>query len=155
MWNSSCRGKHKFFFWLLLNDRLNKRNLLRRKTMHLGSYPCVLCNTNQEETLLHLFFDCSFGKWCWRFLNIDWDTQLQPEEMLLRASSNLVQIFREIWMTASWCIWYHRNDIIFDHKTLSLSRWRISFKEEMSLVVLKDKTSVKQPIEEWLCNINL
>ena len=31
IWNSSCQSKHKIFFWLLLHDRLNTRNLLRRK----------------------------------------------------------------------------------------------------------------------------
>jgi hypothetical protein len=31
MWKSCVKGKHKFFFWLLLMDRLNTRELLKRK----------------------------------------------------------------------------------------------------------------------------
>lgn len=31
LWNSYCQPKRKFFFWLLLNDRLSTRELLRRK----------------------------------------------------------------------------------------------------------------------------
>jgi hypothetical protein len=31
LWKSSNTGKQKFFFWLLLRDRLNTRNLLKRK----------------------------------------------------------------------------------------------------------------------------
>jgi hypothetical protein len=31
LWKSSCQPKHKLFFWLLLHDRLNTRNLLGRK----------------------------------------------------------------------------------------------------------------------------
>jgi hypothetical protein len=31
LWASSNLGKHKFFFWLLIRDRLNTRNMLRRK----------------------------------------------------------------------------------------------------------------------------
>jgi hypothetical protein len=31
MWKSCLRGKHKFFFWLLLHDRLNTRELLKKK----------------------------------------------------------------------------------------------------------------------------
>ena len=27
LWSSSILGKHKFFFWLLLRDRLNTRNI--------------------------------------------------------------------------------------------------------------------------------
>lgn len=43
MWQSQVAGKYKFFFWLLLKDRLNTRNLLRRKNMHLDENTCVLC----------------------------------------------------------------------------------------------------------------
>jgi hypothetical protein len=51
-------GKHKFkiFFWLLLRDRLNSRNLLRRKNMELEDYSCVLCNTGHEETSFFISF---------------------------------------------------------------------------------------------------
>jgi hypothetical protein len=28
LWKSRCEGKHRVFFWLLLNDGLNTRNLL-------------------------------------------------------------------------------------------------------------------------------
>jgi hypothetical protein len=38
---ASNLGKHKFFFWLLLRDRLNTKNLLRRKTNILEDYNCV------------------------------------------------------------------------------------------------------------------
>jgi hypothetical protein len=31
MWKSCVMGKHYFFFWLLLRDRLNTRELLKRK----------------------------------------------------------------------------------------------------------------------------
>jgi hypothetical protein len=37
IWDSKCQGKHRIFFWLLLNDRLNTRNLLRRKKFDLPS----------------------------------------------------------------------------------------------------------------------
>ena len=56
MWASNNLGKHKFFFWLLLRDRINTRNLLRRKNMDLQNYNCVLCNSDGEETSMHLFF---------------------------------------------------------------------------------------------------
>jgi hypothetical protein len=56
IWKSSCQPKHKFFFWLLIHDILNTRNLLKRKNMSLPSYDCVLHHcSQQEETLIHLF----------------------------------------------------------------------------------------------------
>jgi len=56
LWASSNLGNHKFFFWLLLRDRLNTRNLLRRKNMDLDDYSCVLCSLGCEETCFRLFF---------------------------------------------------------------------------------------------------
>ena len=64
LWDSKCQGKHKVFFWLLMNDRLNTRNLLRRKKFVLPSVHCVLCSTNNEETIKHLMFECPFAQLC-------------------------------------------------------------------------------------------
>lgn len=41
LWKSSCRLRNKIFFWLLLHDRVNTRNLLKRKYFPLESYTCV------------------------------------------------------------------------------------------------------------------
>jgi hypothetical protein len=48
--------KNIFFGWLLLVDRPNTRNVLRRRKNRLEEgYNCVLCQENTEETSLHLF----------------------------------------------------------------------------------------------------
>lgn len=70
LWNASNKGNHKFFFWLLIRDRLNTRNLLRRKNMHLPYYTCALCSAGVEEDYFHLFFHCSFSQQCWATINI-------------------------------------------------------------------------------------
>lgn len=55
----------KFFFWLVLRDRLNTRAMLRRRHMHLPDYHCVLCHCNVDEDLAHLLFHCPFAAACW------------------------------------------------------------------------------------------
>lgn len=60
LWVNDCKGHHKFFFWLLLHDRLNTRNIMRRKNHHLDSYDCVLCNRHTKETVDHVFFHMPF-----------------------------------------------------------------------------------------------
>jgi hypothetical protein len=51
---SVCRF---FFAWLLLVDRLNTRDMLRRRHKHLEEgYSCVLCSDQVDETSIHLFF---------------------------------------------------------------------------------------------------
>jgi hypothetical protein len=42
IWKSSCQPKHKVFFWLLVQDRLSTRNILKRRNMQLPSFNCVL-----------------------------------------------------------------------------------------------------------------
>jgi hypothetical protein len=76
LWSPSCQPKHKVFFQLLLQDRLNRRGLLRRKTMNFESYTCELCIMQREENLRHLFFRCSFAKNCWLQLGIQVPTWL-------------------------------------------------------------------------------
>ena len=55
VWATSCQNKHKFFFWLLLLDRLNTRNLMMRKNFNLPDYNCVTSNCITEESANHLF----------------------------------------------------------------------------------------------------
>jgi hypothetical protein len=68
VWKSSCQARHKFFFWLLIHDRLNTRNLLGRKQMQLQSYNCATLECQQEETLLHMFWECPFAVKCWDYI---------------------------------------------------------------------------------------
>jgi hypothetical protein len=74
--------KHKVFFWLLLNDHLNSRNLLRRKRFNVPSVDCVMCSHGMEETMKHLFFDCEFVQLCWALLHFIWDLSLPVIDMI-------------------------------------------------------------------------
>jgi hypothetical protein len=95
LWKSSNLGNHKFFFWLLLRDRLNTRHMLRRKHMHLDDYTCALCSTNLEETSLHHFFQCPLSKDCWDSIAIHWELSLPPLDMIITARSDFgSSIFR-------------------------------------------------------------
>lgn len=110
MWRSyAVRVTKKFFFWLFLRDRINTRGLPGRKNMHLDSYNCVYCDTGQEETIVHLFFQCPFSQRCCRKLNIFWDLSLDPDSMLFTARQNFnSKIFREVLIIGCCAIWCHR-----------------------------------------------
>jgi hypothetical protein len=76
IWKSKCTPKFKFFCWLLLSDRLNTRNMLKRRQMHLNaSFNCPMCSNSTEETVEHLFFHCPFSKSCYGKLQMKWDSQ--------------------------------------------------------------------------------
>ncbi|KAJ1283790.1 hypothetical protein BS78_03G153800 [Paspalum vaginatum] len=120
IWKSKCCKKLKVFAWLLLMDRLNTRNLLKRKNYKLEGniYSCVLCNANEEETAFHLFFHCAFSTMCWHHIGIHWDFTLPFFDMMIKAKtdSNL-HFFMEIFIIAAWHIWKQRNGFIFQQIT--------------------------------------
>lgn len=65
IWNSTVILRYNIFGWLLLHHRLNTRDLSQRKSFHLPSYTCQLCNKQILATTLHLFWDCPFALQCW------------------------------------------------------------------------------------------
>ena len=144
LWASCVAGKHKFFFWLFLKDRLNTRNILRKKNRILDDYNCVLCQQGLEETLEHLFISCPFSIQCWQALGISWDPSLALTEMIMQARNQFgLAIFREVAIVAAWCIWTHMNSIIFDGASLSFDRWRQAFKSEFGLILHRAKPALK------------
>jgi hypothetical protein len=61
IWKYACQMKHKVFFWLLVHDRLNTRDMLRKKHMHLEYYTCELYmfvtkRRKPEAPILHMCF---------------------------------------------------------------------------------------------------
>lgn len=113
LWKSKAHNTHKFFLWLLLQDRLNKMNILRRKNIYLDSFfertpqgdsssgHCHCAMTSLactwilmsvfsvlnmlKNTRWHLFFGCPFSQVCWIFLGINWDDSMDPLHMIAQA----------------------------------------------------------------------
>jgi hypothetical protein len=51
LWVTKCQSKHKVFFWLLLHDKLNTRERLRRRNMELDSYVYEKCILKKQSFL--------------------------------------------------------------------------------------------------------
>jgi hypothetical protein len=110
-----------FFAWLLLNDRSNTRNILRRRKKFLEDYSYVICQGNMEERLEHLFFDCPCAAAQWFFLGIVWNDEVQVHHKIITAKNAFPFLFfMEVFMVAAWCIWNERNAAIFNGKVPSV-----------------------------------
>jgi hypothetical protein len=127
VWKSNCIPTIKFFVWLLLNDRLNTRNILRRRKKFLEQgYNCVLCQEEIEETSEHLIFECSAAVCRWFALGISWSNSSSfPQKIYLAKQAFPHPFFMEIFMIAAWCIWTERNKLIFSNKPPGLSTWKL------------------------------
>lgn len=151
IWKSSCQPKHKVFFWLLIQDRLSTRNLLNRKHMFLPSYDCVLCTMGIEETMDHLFLECSFARECWGLIGL---TVISSPDPLQRFESFRNQIankfFMEIIIIMCWSIWSVRNDAIFRGIPICSLRGLEIFKFNFKQLLWRAKKKYFPTIDSWI-----
>jgi hypothetical protein len=151
IWESSCQPKHQFFFWLLLHDRLNTRNLLRRKNCVLQSYACVTLQCQQEETLAHLFWSCPFAQECWLILCPQISIQQSVFEAFYDMKEKLQIPFTvEVIILASWSIWIVRNRKIFEGQVPSIVAWKTVFKQELHLLSFRMKKKWADQFKIWV-----
>ena len=155
IWKSPCQPKHKVFFWLILNDRLSTRNILRRRNMTLQSYDCVLCNDASEECLDHLFLNCSFAKQCWEvILQVDIQQNSTFPSILPFIRDALQSEFHMVaTILLCWSIWSARNDWIFKGMHPDEASCRRVFFKELNLVSLRVKPSANDRFHSWMQNI--
>ncbi|KAF8689576.1 hypothetical protein HU200_041750 [Digitaria exilis] len=62
-------------------------------------------------------------------------------------------IYREIVIIAVWCIWCHRNSIIFDGQCLSFAAWRRCFRQEVDLVTLRVNPELKDKLVSFVSSL--
>jgi hypothetical protein len=114
IWRSKCKMKQKVFFWLLLQNRINTRGMLRRRNMTLDSYSCELCLLHREETLRHLFLSYPFAKNCWASINVLIPSWLRATRATTYMKRHIGLPFAtEIIISMCWCIWKERNAWLF------------------------------------------
>jgi len=152
IWKSGCCNRLRIFAWLLLMDRLNTRNLLKRKRYKLegNNYNCVLCLTQREEMAFHLFFSCPFALECWQQIGVQWQFGNPFFQMMEMARQDFNHtFFMEAFIIAAWHIWKQRNNLIFENCPVSTVSWKRNFKEECLLQAHRMKESLKAPFLVW------
>lgn len=84
----------RVFTWLLLMDRLNTKNLLKRKKFKIegNNYNCILCTSHREKIAMHLFFAAS----CWEKLRIQWQRGI-PFFFKCWRWSNIISTVTSSW----------------------------------------------------------
>lgn len=151
LWKSCCQNKRKFFFWLVLQDRLNTRALLKRKHMPLPDYQCVFCDSGIDEDIFHLLFHCPFSLACWSNLQLIIPNSQDVGFIVESIKRQLHLPFSmEVLITMCWSIWSMRNDVIFRNIPHSVNRCKQVFKKEFALVILRAKAKYQPHIDLWL-----
>ena len=154
LWKNCCQKKHKVFFWLLLKDRLNTWDLLRRKGMELQSHNCVLCLQHSDETLEHIFLLCPMAVQFWSSLGLFIPAFNNHADVISSFRRQLdLPFFMEIIILGCWGIWMARNDFIFRNIQPSLQACQFAFKKEFVLALHRAKSSHFDLMKQWIDNL--
>ncbi|XP_044450625.1 arginyl-tRNA--protein transferase 2 isoform X1 [Triticum aestivum] len=168
LWKSKSTMKIKVFGWLLLSDRLNTRNMLKRRHYNIGDdHDCILCGLHIEETVEHLFFECQFTQPCWASFGLSWQqggTRLQNVEVAKETWAR--PLFMGTFLLAAWSIWKERNNKHFrglwanslkadDYQALLDRGWRRSgsflYKPEMERTCCPAYT-IRLKASDFICS---
>lgn len=123
LWIRWTPQRLNFFVWRVLLDRIaTLPNLQRRRILgEEESVACRLCNTQEDESVLHLFFNCNFAKTVWIRV-FSW-LDLQPfaagsgVDWLETFASMSLPKSNRAWLAVFhgtiWLLWKARNELIF------------------------------------------
>jgi hypothetical protein len=151
VWNSTCQAKYKFFFWLLLLDRLNTRYLLGRKKFQLQNYNSVTLDCQHEEALIHLFWSCPFASKCWDSVCPQRAKNLSVLESIVDMKKKINKPFSmEIIILAPWSIWIVRNNKLFGDETTRWSNWKAIFNKELKMLAYRMKKKLATEFKNWV-----
>ena len=156
LWRSKCTMRIKVFGWPLLVDRLNTRNMLKRRHYDIGDVlDCLLCGQNTEETVNHMIFTCPFSRACWEKVDIHWPTSQSRLDLLDQTNRDDSRpFFMEIFLIAAWSLWKERNNKHFRRINPSTTSWLTRFKEDFSLLQHRVKESQKASVIAYCNSIN-
>jgi len=121
LWQTKARPKSQTTVWRVLLDRLPTRGNLIRRAVQVSSPLCVFCHVS-EESVQHLFCECTFTHRVWAFCS-SWigialaqhnDPKCHFENFhLVNFTLKQNQVWKGMWVAIVRCIWDQRNKVIF------------------------------------------
>jgi hypothetical protein len=159
IWRSRAPPNCRVFLWLAARNRCwTADRLSRRGLPHPAS--CLFCDQS-EETLNHLLLGCVLAREIWATClrwwgKLHWMPQMDTDFVgWLQGKRGGPGGDRDLWTGVTlicWCLWRHRNDIVFDGvapcKSTVLSR--ISDEAELWRVAGIFRRSLA-PVDKWRC----
>ncbi|KAI5006751.1 hypothetical protein ZWY2020_033994 [Hordeum vulgare] len=121
--------------------------------MQINSVHYPNCNQQDEETTLHLLWDCNFSQQCWDTLisNRRKGTSIY-EESILAAEHLPKQFSTQIIILGCWNSCQQRNGTIFKGVPHTIQSWRFHLKEDLFLLQYKIRDKRSHSFKHWLQN---
>jgi hypothetical protein len=144
LWKS-CPPKCKTFLWMAIRNRCWTADRLRKCGM---SHPivCPLCD-QEQETVQHLLTTCVFARRFWHGIlspfNLEHLIPSPVEASFVECSGGVINQmhkdkkgFDSAIILGAWCLWLHRNRVIFHEESPSIVKVLRSFFDELACWVL-------------------
>jgi hypothetical protein len=68
-----------------LHGKLNTKDMMTKKSFHVEFSDCILCDECPMESIMHIFFECSFSQGFWWALGIEWNVDLDINSTIIEA----------------------------------------------------------------------
>jgi hypothetical protein len=142
IWRAKVEGKHRFFAWLMVQERLQTADNLLLKGIACDPL-CCLCD-QELETTNHLGLHCCFAREVWHLVQ-EWTDGLISVPMagmeiedwwnlsLQAASAKNRSRVADVLIYTAWNIWHERNRRIFQGASQSATRVLGLIKKEMEV----------------------
>ncbi|CAN6228096.1 unnamed protein product [Urochloa humidicola] len=149
IWSNHAPPRVRFFTWLLVNDRIQSRANLHRKSV-LDDDSCELCN-GDSETANHIMFRCPGASAFWHSLGVqipDGQTtgalHLLPRPALIPAEH-----FNTFVLLCCWQLWKRRNEKVFRGTTTTRQQLLLLCREEARLWSCRLPRATKSVSNAW------
>lgn len=118
IWRQKIPSKVMVFAWTFARKRTLTR-VRRKKIFPTELSLCLLC-MEKEEDCEHLFFECWFARAIWASQGLSEITSSSTFWATMPRRQWVCEKDRGRRFAVLWAIWSHRNEVIFDGKTVSV-----------------------------------
>lgn len=146
IWSAKVPPTAKIFAYLLLQDRVLTRDILRKRGIHTEMV-CVNCANCPVESVLHLAFLCPFATAVMKLVSsittvreahfrIDTSVQgvwIRSWDMVRAQGQYKKKEWTSRFICAIWNVWKRRNGVIFREEHIPAETLAIRIAHEMDL----------------------
>ncbi|XP_058776403.1 uncharacterized protein LOC131650721 [Vicia villosa] len=126
-----AKPRARFVLWLSLLGRLSTKDRLRKHGSDIDD-KCVFCN--KEETLNHLFFECSDTRQTWskvlcfigyHRIPLGWNQEMTWAIAETKRKGWRRDLLKIALTECVYGVWRQRNDMVFNHTPSDLHLWKL------------------------------
>lgn len=162
-WRSLAPRRYQVIAWKILHQRIPTRDKLRAKGVvsQSGDISCVHCG--EEESVYHLFFDCSLARKIWNavyeWTNLWMVQHNQPARNFMQhceifGHGRKGKVASALWIAIVWSLWNYRNRVLFEGIKWKEDRIVEEIKARLwSWVSIKEKYLHQFSFSDWRKNI--